>query len=86
MSKTKDILQQKQKELFNCQNQFNTAVSIVTSTVQKLSRINEQIETKVKEIDEYQSQLEHTKVDLVDTRNKNERIIKNFNALLDIGE
>lgn len=86
MAKTKDILHQKQKELFNCQNQFNTAVSVVTSTVQKLSRINEQIETKVKEIDEYQSQLEHTKVDLVDTRNKNERIIKNFNALLDIGE
>lgn len=86
MAKTKDVLQQKQKELADCQKQFGAAISIVTSTVQNLSQINEQIQTKVKEIEEYQSQLDTTKAGLKDTQKKNERIIKNFNALLDIGE
>lgn len=86
MAKTKDVLQQKQKELADCQKQFGTAISIVTSTVQNLSQINEQIQTKVQEIEEYQSQLDTTKAGLKDTQKKNERIIKNFNALLDVGE
>ena len=86
MVKTKDVLQQKQKELADCQKQFGAAISIVTSTVQNLSQINEQIQTKVQEIEEYQSQLDTTKAGLKDTQKKNERIIKNFNALLDVGE
>lgn len=86
MAKTKDVLQQKQKELADCQKRFGAAISIVTSTVQNLSQINEQIKTKVEEIEEYQSQLNTTKAGLEDTKRKNERIIKNFNALLDAGE
>lgn len=38
------------------------------------------------EIEEYQSQLDETKAGLKDTQKKNERIIKNFNALLDVGD
>lgn len=86
MAKTKDVLQQKQKELANCQKQFGAAISIVTQTVHNLSQINEQIQTRVQEIEEYQSQLDNTKAGLKDTQNKNERIIKNFNALLDVGD
>ena len=53
MAKTKDVLQQKQKELADCQKQFGAAISIVTSTVQNLTHINEEIQTKVQEIEEY---------------------------------
>jgi len=86
MAKTKDVLQQKQKELADCQKQFGAAISLVTSTVNSLSQINDDIEVKVREIEEYQSQLNATKVGLKDTKSKNERIIKNFNALLEAGE
>lgn len=86
MAKTKDVLQQKQKELAECQKMFGAAISIVTSTVQNLNQINDQIKTKVEEIEEYQNQLNTTKAGLEDTKRKNERIIKNFNALLDAGE
>ncbi len=86
MAKTKDVLQQKQKELADCQKQFGAAISLVTSTVNSLSQINDDIEVKVREIEEYQSQLNTTKAGLKDTKNKNERIIKNFNALLEVGE
>ena len=86
MAKTKDVLQQKQKELADCQKQFGAAISLVTSVVQGLNQINQQIVTKVQEIEEYQSQLTITKVGLEDTQKKNERIIKNFNTLLDVGE
>lgn len=85
MAKTKDVLQQKQKELADCQKQFSAAISIVTSMVQKLTHINEEIQAKVQEIEEYQSQLNTTKVGLEDTQKKNERIIKNFNALINVG-
>lgn len=37
-------------------------------------------------IEEYQSQLNATKSGLKDTKSKNERIIKNFNDLLDVGD
>ena len=86
MAKTKDVLQQKQKELADCQKQFGAAISLVTAVVQGLDQINQQIVTKVQEIEEYQSQLTITKVGLEDTQKKNERIIKNFNTLLDVGE
>lgn len=86
MSKTKDVLSQKRKELADCQKQFGTAVSIVTSTVERLNKINEEIQVKVQEINEYQSQLDETKAGLEDTKKKNERIIKNFNTLLCVGD
>lgn len=84
--KTNDVLKQKRKELADCQNQVNNAISLVTNTVKSLNQINESIEAKVKEIEEYQSELDLTRNGLKDTKDKNERIIKNFNALLEIGE
>ena len=86
MAKKTDVLQQKQKELAECQEQCGAAISIVTSTIRNLNQINEQIDTKVKEIEEYQNQLDTTKSGLEDTKKKNERIIKNFNALLDVND
>lgn len=86
MAKTKDFLQQKKKKLMDCQTQFNAAVPIVTSAVESLNTINADIQTTVQEIEEHQSQLDETKAGLKDTQKKNERIIKNLSALLDVGE
>ena len=86
MAKTKDVLQQKQKKLVDCKTQFDAAISVVTSAVKNINTINTEIQTTIQEIEEYQSQLDETKAGLKDTQKKNERIIKNLNALLDVGD
>ena len=86
MAKTKDVLQQKQKKLVDCKTQFDAAISVVTSAVKNINTINAEIQTTIQQIEEYQSQLDETKAGLKDTQKKNERIIKNFNALLDVGD
>lgn len=84
MAKKVDVLAQKQAELNTYMGQANAAISLVTNTVSNLSAINEKIDAKIREIDEYQAGLAATKTGLTDARTKNERIIKNFNALLNV--
>jgi len=78
-----DVLQKKKEELAKFVDQYNDAVSMVTGTVTSLESLNESIEEKIKEIDEYQAELARTKDDLGETRSKNEKIIKNFKALIE---
>ncbi|MBQ8001431.1 MAG: hypothetical protein IJ298_09605 [Ruminococcus sp.] len=84
MAKKVDVLAKKQAELNTYVGQANAAISLVTSTVASLGAINENIDAKIREIDEYQAGLAATKSGLTDAKTKNERIIKNFNALLDV--
>lgn len=84
MAKKVDVLAKKQAELNTYVGQANAAISLVTNTVASLGAINENIDAKIREIDEYQAGLAATKSGLTDARTKNERIIKNFNALLDV--
>lgn len=84
MAKKVDMLQQKQNELNTYVGRANATISIVTDTVAILAAINENIDDKIREIDEYQAGLDATKSGLTDARTKNERIIKNFNALLNV--
>lgn len=86
MRKTKnlDVLQMKKAELEAYNTQFENAVSIVTNAVRNLSRINDGIIEKIKEIDEYQDELSKTRTGLHKTKEKNEQVMKNFNALLGI--
>ena len=48
-----DVLQKKKEELAKFVDQYNDAVSMVTGTVTSLESLNESIEEKIKEIDEY---------------------------------
>ena len=80
----KDVLQKKREELALYNAAFEDSVSVVTKTVETLSLINEGINEKIKEIDEYQEGLTQTRNDLDDAKAKNERVIKNFNALLSV--
>lgn len=81
---TRDVLETKRAELSAYQARFDSAISVVTSTIDSLSRINEGIEQKVNEIAEYQDELEKTRVGLVDAKEKNARVIKNFSALINV--
>lgn len=74
---------EKKEELAQFVDRYNNAVSMVTGTVSSLESLNESIEAKIKEIDEYQAELTRTKDGLGETRSKNEKIIKNFKALIE---
>lgn len=77
-----DILAKKQAELTRYTEQFDAAVSLVTSTIDNLKRINDGIQEKIGEIEDYQSELAKTRNGLDSAKCKNERIIQNFSALL----
>lgn len=80
--KTQDILQKKKQELAAYAKQADGAVSTVTSIISNLGVLNAQIDEKIKEIDEYQNELLATRAGLDETKARNEKVIKNFNALL----
>ena len=77
-----DVLAQKRKELDTYSKQFESAISMVTDTISSLSTINENIETKIDEIEQYQEELSKTKDGLSGVLSKNKKVIKNFNTLL----
>lgn len=78
-----DILKIKQNQLNAYVAQYDTAVSLVTGTIEQLGIISQGIATTISEIDEYQQKLEATKADLHATKAKNDRVVANFRALLD---
>lgn len=84
--KTVDVLQKKRAELADYSAQFDSAVGVVTSAVQNLNKLNENITEKIQEIDDYQAELAKTRDGLSATKIKNEQVIKNFNALLCVEE
>lgn len=79
-----DVLQKKNEELKQFVERYDSAVAVVTGTINNLKEINENISEKIKEIEEYQAELARTRNGLDDTRLKNEQIIKNFSALIEV--
>lgn len=79
---TLDILQAKQTQLNNYTAQFDSAVALVNITIGNLGEINRGIEETIKEIEDYQSELEATRTGLSDAKSKNDKVIANFKALL----
>lgn len=77
-----DVLKQKKKALDSYTSQFNSAVSLVTSTIDNLNALDERIQTSISEIESYKSELDVTRNGLVAAKNKNERVIENFKSLL----
>lgn len=77
-----DVLQEKRKELVAYEIEYENAVSIVNNTVCSLEKISENIQMKIKEIDEYQEELSKTRTGLDTARERNEKVIKNFKSLL----
>ena len=80
--KKEDILSKKIAELETCRKMFDNAVNVVNTTVNSLEKISENIDVKIKEIDEYQEELAKTREGLSSEREKTEQVVKNFKALL----
>lgn len=77
-----DVLAQKKNRLNAYVAQFDKAVSLITDAIDNLGVINRNINDTIQEIDDYQRELAETKDGLTAAREKNDRVIANFQALL----
>ena len=86
MSKLKkqdaDILSTKKKELDIYVGRFTKTVNMITTAVESLEEINGNINDKIAEIDDYVNELNITRQSLGEAKSKNDKVIKNFKALL----
>ena len=80
--RAQDMLEQKKKSLNTYTAQFNTAVSAVTGIIDTLTQTSSNIEQTIAEINEYHKELDATTKGLRETKDKNDKVIKNFRALL----
>lgn len=77
-----DILSTKKKELDIYVGRFTKTVSMITTAVESLEEINGNINDKIAEIDDYVNELNITRQSLGEAKSKNDKVIKNFKALL----
>lgn len=82
MKKT-NIIEEKQKALQSLQSESANAIDMVTTTINRLSSVNEQIDVTISEIEDAKSKLQHTEDDLSKTKEHNAKIINKFKALVE---
>lgn len=82
-NQVKDILQEKKATLVSLSQQADSAVDLVSRTINSLSLINQEIEDNVAEIESYTRELEDTRVSLEKQRKNNTALIANFSKLLE---
>lgn len=82
MKKKMDIIDQKKLELDTYVAQYNSAISIVTSTIEDLGTISQRMADKIGEIEAYQRDLDATKAGLAEAKAKNDRVMENFKRLV----
>ena len=79
-----DMLKRKQSELDSYVMQADDAVSAITDAMTNLESINSDIDQKIQEIDDYQSQLATTREGLDKARTRNQKVVRNFRQLLEV--
>ena len=79
-----DVLAQKRNQLNSYVAQFDKAVSLITDTIDNLGFINGNINSTIQEIDEYQQELAATRTGLAEAKERNDKVIANFQALLNV--
>lgn len=79
-----DVLAQKKNQLNAYVAQFNRAVSLITDSIDNLGTINSNINSTIQEIDEYQQELAATRIGLAEAKERNDKVIANFQALLSV--
>lgn len=82
MKKT-NIIEEKQKVLQSLQSESANAIDMVTTTINRLSSVNEQIDVTISEIEDAKSKLQCTEDDLSKTKEHNAKIINKFKALIE---
>ncbi len=83
MAITKNIIETKQRKLEELRVKSSRALDIVTSTINQLLNVNEEIAANISEICEVKEKLQSTEDDLNKTKVHNERIIDKFKTLIE---
>ena len=83
MAITKNIIEAKQRKLEELRVKSSKALDIVTSTINQLSNVNEEIAANISEICEAKERLQLTEDDLNKTKEHNEKIIDKFRTLIE---
>lgn len=84
MKKVKDLVGQKQQELNVLKEASGHALDIVTSTINDLSTVNDEIDKKIAEIESIENGLADAKTGFDSTRLKNVKIIEKFRNLIEV--
>lgn len=79
----KTILEQKQERLVELESKSASALSLVTSTIEGLGSINQEIEDTLLEVKEIKSQCDKVEEGLSKKRDQNKKIISKFKALIE---
>lgn len=77
-----DVLETKRKEPALCQTKYESAVSIVSTTVNQLKQLGAELAVKIEELDQYEEDLKATREDLRKVKEQNDKVAANFSALL----
>ena len=81
--KNKDFIAQKKAELVSLREMSVGAMDVITNTINRLSSINDEIDTTIVSIESAKVELEMTEKDLVETRARNEKIANRFKQLIE---
>ena len=79
-----NTIQEKQLILANLQTKSNQALDIVTSTINNLNTVNEEIDTTISDIMDLKNQLQNVQDDLSTTRERNSKIVEKFKSLIEV--
>lgn len=82
VSVSHDILKEKQDEVARLTRRADTAVNVVTRTIEDLVSVNSEIDTAMQEIDAYMENLEKTRNEMAERRKANSTVITNFSKLI----
>lgn len=83
MMNNKDFLAVQTKKLGDLQRKSQSALDLVTSTINGLKSANEEIASTMAEIRDYQAMLSEKESQLDGVMKKNERIVDNFSKLIE---
>lgn len=83
MTISKNIIEEKQKQLETLKAASIKALDVVTSTINSLATVNEKIDVTISEINEAKMKLSSTENDLNQTKIHNAKIIDKFKTLIE---
>lgn len=83
MMNNKDFLAVQTKKLGDLQHKSQSALDLVTSTINGLKSANEEIASTMADIREYQAMLSEKESQLDGVKKRNERIVDNFSKLIE---
>ena len=78
-----DTIQQNEQRRQKLVESAASAVRIITDTIQKLSQVNEEIDTEISTIISQQDALEATRKQYIDAKTQNAKVIDKFRSFIE---